>query len=136
MSRVYKNDADRELAVALRKAKKLLLTPGKWSKGALARNAEGEPLNGVAGIRGDNAASFCAVGAVIRCGGKRSMNILDAAVFSYTRNNENYASPTDDIMAFNDGMISSPEELMPVFDIALDLLRAKPTSRSSTKSTK
>ena len=125
----YRNEADKKLAAAIVGAKKLLSDRTKWSRDALARDDSGRELKSVTGVRGPNAVTFCAIGAVMRCGGKKIAPLLDLAVFRYTSARPDDYLRSDEIVDFNDRAIDDANELMPVYDIALDILRERGTTK-------
>lgn len=98
-------------AAVLRRAKALIDTPAKWTKGALARDAAGTRLPWSARPPYDGAVCFCAEGALAKAAGEslphRPWMAMQEAV------------GTDSLFEWNDEPTTTHAEVMAAFDRAI-----------------
>jgi hypothetical protein len=103
----------------LRRAKALLKKKG-WTRGAMARDVEGNPVI----ARSKKAAKFCAVGAihaVAAAGERQRVKALDAL--------DSAAGPHDHAVSYNDARRRTLAQVLTLFDKAIVAAKAGEKSR-------
>lgn len=91
--------AHAELVQILSKAKDLINTPTKWCKGALARNAKGDPVYECS----EEAVCFCATGALRKV--LRETPVENASVRSFIMNSYDFITRINDRTSTSHGDI-------------------------------
>jgi len=111
-------------------ARRLISVPGSWTKGAVARDKEGEAL-GLANSR--RACRWCAVGAVYRA----HAQISDGTVFDDVnalralseviapQGNPNESAWLNTISSVNDAELTRHKDVLDIFDAAISAVRKR-----------
>jgi hypothetical protein len=104
---------ERQVIATLKRARKLISKPERWTKGHSARDANG---NKIYAVHSPDAVSFCVVGAIDRSQPRGAYDFAATAAFRYRM---------DSVAAWNDRTSTTHEMVLARFDRTIARLEAK-----------